>query len=177
MPKRRAFRPRRQVAATNMGAGVTQSDRDDCDARFVVETVAVKVEPLSKAVAAGIVPRDTRRVNTGAWGLADDQQPRRRRSAQHGSGPEGQIFDAATARPRFRGDERECPIVGERCVGLGCDGWRQGAFPRLSGVGMLSLGLKTVATESRSFFALAAQVLPIRPTILHYLTVHRHSCI
>lgn len=71
-PQLRAFGTRRIIAARTP-AGITESDRNNREAGFVVEHGIVDPEPLAQALAACVVPRDARRMHPRAGRLTDDQ--------------------------------------------------------------------------------------------------------
>lgn len=58
MPERRAFRPGRRVPAPGQTAGIAQAGGQDRDARFVVEGLAVQIQPQAQPVAGAVVPGD-----------------------------------------------------------------------------------------------------------------------
>jgi len=58
VPTRRALGARRQVAASDVAAGIAQTDGHDRYSIFVVKGGAIEGEPLAQSVAAAIVERE-----------------------------------------------------------------------------------------------------------------------
>lgn len=78
MPQGGALRARRPVASVPVPARIAEPHGHDGNAPVVVEDGPVDGHPRSQAVTAGIVPGDAAGMDTGAWCLSDDQQPRTR---------------------------------------------------------------------------------------------------
>ncbi len=78
MPQGRTLRARRPVATIPVPAGIAEAHGHDGNVPGVVEGCPVDGHPRSQTVTAGIVPRDAAGMDTGAWRLSDDQQPRTR---------------------------------------------------------------------------------------------------
>jgi len=76
VPGRRAFAPRRFVAAARVDAGITKSHGHDGDARLVVEGVTVDRQPIAQALARAVVPGNPGFVHPRTRSLADNQQAR-----------------------------------------------------------------------------------------------------
>lgn len=98
MPERRAFRPRRQIPAARIAAGIAETHTHNRDAGLVVEGVAVEHEPLAQPVAAPVVEGKPGFVHPRAGRLADDQKPRFGPAAHQGLGPSGSPAQCLHAR-------------------------------------------------------------------------------
>lgn len=73
VPKRCALGARWLVAAIFAGAGIAEPHGKDSNFCFIVETRALKLQPVAQAITAGIIPRYPSLVNFAPRSLTDDQ--------------------------------------------------------------------------------------------------------
>jgi len=97
MPCRRAFRPRRVIAALT-AARIAEAHAHDRDAALVVEPVAVEPQPVPEPVAAAVVERQAGLMHPRAGRLGDDQQPGAATGPDDRPRPERQMVGAVPAR-------------------------------------------------------------------------------
>ena len=83
VPKRCALGARRLVAAIFAGAGIAEPHGKDGNFCFIVESRALKLQPLAQAITAGIIPRYASRVNFAPRSLTDDQNASAAGQLQH----------------------------------------------------------------------------------------------
>lgn len=108
---RRAFGARRLVTTARIAAGIAHADGDDGDAGLVVERVPVEAHPFAKAIAAGVVPRDTGLVYARSGRLADDENARGDACAQHRPRAEREMLLAEAAGADFAQKLRQRAIM------------------------------------------------------------------
>ena len=72
MPQFSAFPARWQIAGCT-GAWIAEPHRNNRDDAGVVELLSFNSHPLSKSIAAGVIPRNARFVDATTGSLADDQ--------------------------------------------------------------------------------------------------------
>ena len=97
VPEWHTFGARRGIATVGKAAGIAQSHGQDRDPGFVVEGVAIHLEPGAKTIAGRVVERQSGLVDLGAGGLAHDQQARLGGGAEDGAGAERQVSGADAA--------------------------------------------------------------------------------
>ena len=107
VPQWRAFRTRRRVAAIRQPARIAQSHRHDRDAQFIVEGVAVHLQPGAQPIAGWIVEREAGFVDRRAGRLAHDQQPGRGGATEHRPRPKRQVRRAHAAGTDFGTEARQ----------------------------------------------------------------------
>ena len=142
-PERGAFGARWRVAAVGQAAGIAEAHRDDGNAGFVVEGVAVHLQPGAQAVAGRVVEREAGLVHRGARRLAGNQQTCRGGDTDDRTRAKRQVLGADAAGADFGGKRGEWrgPLPptpsrkgrGSRCCSgppppLAGGGWGEGAF-------------------------------------------------
>ena len=101
VPERGAFGEGRIVAAIGRDAGIAEAHGDDGNAGLVVECVAIKLKPVAQAIAAAVIEGQAGFVDTGAGGLADDEETGAGGGADDRARPQRQEWRADGAGARL----------------------------------------------------------------------------
>ena len=101
VPKRCALGARRLVAAIFAGAGIAEPHGKDGNFCFIVESRALKLQPLAQTITAPITPRYPSLVNFASRSLTDDQNASAAGQLQNGTGTSWQIRHTVPAGTNF----------------------------------------------------------------------------